>query len=593
MSTYTSEPGTRLAGRYRLVDQAGAGDGWTFWKATDETLARSVTVLTFASDFPRITEAITAARAASRLNDPRFSQVFDVEDADELAYVVMEWVAGDSLLDMLADGPLDSPHAVSLAYEAARAITAAHAAGLAHLRLTPQCLHWTRGSGVKITGLGIDAVLSGPDRTGHDVTDPDAMGPVAMGPDVTDPGPTDPDVTGPDVTGPQDTDSQEAAGDSPGLTDTRDLARLLYAALTGYWPGPGPSAGPVDADGTPPGDAQAGDTAAASDTGELTGPGRLPPAPEADGVLCTPRQVSAAVPADIDDLTCRALFQRPSPHGPAPSTPAMLAEELADVTRPVPLPALAAPTTSFLAPADGEYRPAGPVSAAPRATASYRRPRGRRSSATSAIIGVVIVLVLAAAGVAGWAFSHRNSPSASAPPGGRAASSSSPSAAASVVLTPVSANSFDVLGDDGGNEDGGQALNVIDNNPGTFWHTDYYLTYPALGNLKKGTGLILDMGKQVRLSQVVVQFGASCCADVQIEIGNDNDPVPSALSSFASVASSTTATGVTTFNVRSATTGRYVLIWITRLPPLAGAANQYQAQIYNVVVHGAAVSQSG
>ena len=39
-----------------------------------------VTVLTFASGFPRITEAITAARAASRLGDPRFSQVFDVED---------------------------------------------------------------------------------------------------------------------------------------------------------------------------------------------------------------------------------------------------------------------------------------------------------------------------------------------------------------------------------------------------------------------------------------------------------------------------------------------------------------------------------
>ena len=179
MSTYTSEPGTRLAGRYRLVDQAGTGDGWTFWKATDETLARSVTVLTFASDFPRITEAMTAARAASRLNDPRFSQVFDVEDADELAYVVMEWVAGDSLLDMLADGPLDGPHAVSLAYEAARAITAAHAAGLAHLRLTPECLHWTRGSGVKITGLGIDAVLSRPGRDrarGRDQPRPDRPG---------------------------------------------------------------------------------------------------------------------------------------------------------------------------------------------------------------------------------------------------------------------------------------------------------------------------------------------------------------------------------------------------------------------------------
>jgi hypothetical protein len=36
-----------------------------------------------------------------------------------------------------------------------------------------------------------------------------------------------------------------------------------------------------------------------------------------------------------------------------------------------------------------------------------------------------------------------------------------------------------------------------------------------------------------------------------------------------------------------------VLIWITRLPPLTGSPGQYEAQIYNVVVHGSAVSQSG
>ena len=164
MSTYTSEPGTRLAGRYRLVDQVSAGAGWTYWKATDETLARSVTVLTFAAGFPRVAETVTAARAASRLGDPRFSQVFDVEDADELAYVVLEWVVGESLLDMLSEGPLDPPRAAALMAEAARAIATAHDAGLAHLRLDPACLHWTPGGGVKIAGLGIDAALAGPDQ---------------------------------------------------------------------------------------------------------------------------------------------------------------------------------------------------------------------------------------------------------------------------------------------------------------------------------------------------------------------------------------------------------------------------------------------
>ena len=59
------------------------------------------------------------------------------------------------------------------------------------------------------------------------------------------------------------------------------------------------------------------------------------------------------------------------------------------------------------------------------------------------------------------------------------------------------------------------------------------------------------------------------------------------------MASSTTARGTTTFNVTSTATGRYVLIWITRLPPLSGYSDRYEAQIYNVVVRGSAASQSG
>jgi hypothetical protein len=570
MSTYTSEPGTRLAGRYRLVDQTSAGTGWAFWKATDETLARSVTVLTFAPGFPRIAEAVTAARAASRLGDPRFSQVFDVEDADEAGYVVLEWVVGESLLDMLADGPLDAPVAVSLLCEAAQAMAAAHAVGLAHRRLTPACLHWTHRGGVKITGLGIDAVLAG----------------------LTPAGAADGADDGP----------------SPELTDTRGLGRLLYAALTGYWPGPlGPAEpGPAEpGDAAEPGAAEpavpAAGAPAAGVPAEADAPveAGLPPAPEADGVPRTPRQVSAAVPANIDAVTCQALFQRPSRHGAALSTPAMLAQALAQVAPPDPVPV---PVTSTLrAQPDRGQRQAGSTNpfpapgrtTRPRAGASRRRPPAGRSSARAVIVSAVVVIVLAAAGVVGWALNHRGSPATTAPPTNSPSSSSAPAAAASVVLTPVSANSFDALGNDGGDEDGGGAKNAIDANPGTFWHTDYYFTYPNLGNLKKGTGLILDMGKQVRLSQVVVQFGASCCTDVEIEIGNDNTPVPSALSSFTKVASSTTAHGGTTFDVSSATTGRYVLIWITRLPPLAGTSNQYETQIYNVVVRGSGVSQSG
>jgi hypothetical protein len=532
MSTYTSEPGTRLAGRYRLVDQVNEGAGWTYWKATDETLARFVTVLTFATGFPRVTEAVTAARAASRLNDPRFAQVFDVEDADGAAYVVLEWVAGESLLDMLSEGPLDPPAAAALIAEAAQAIALAHDTGLAHLRLDPACVHWTARGGVKIAGLGINAVLAGPELT-----------------------------------------AAEDDGEDPDLIDTRDLARLLYAALTGYWPGSEGQNGPAG-----------GDT-----------PGLLPPAPEDDGVPCTPRQVSAGVPAGIDDVTCRALFQRPSRHGPALRTSAAFAEALNSAAPPLPFPVAPAPANGSGAHrrSDSGTNPYLEVDNDPRnwTTGSDRRPGPERGAPVRAITSVAIVIMLAAIGVVAWSISHNMHHAATPTPSG--SKSSSPSAAATVLLTPAGANSYDALGTDGGNENANDAKYAIDGSTSTAWHTDYYLGASTFGNLKKGTGLILDMGKQVQLSQVMVQFGTICCAHVEIEIGNSDTPTPSALSTFTEVQSSNSAQGVTNFSVTKKTTGRYVLIWITDLPPRAGSSGSYEALIYNVVLHGSAARQPG
>jgi hypothetical protein len=203
---------------------------------------------------------------------------------------------------------------------------------------------------------------------------------------------------------------------------------------------------------------------------------------------------------------------------------------------------------------------------------------------------VVVAAVLVGAGLAIWSVS-RGARSPAPPSAGR--HSTAPAAAAAVLLKPVSASSFDVLGNDGGNEDSGGAHYVLDGSPGQYWHTDYYLGSPAFGNLKKGTGLILDMGKQVRLSQVVVQFGATCCAHAQIEIGNDASPAASTLGSFTALQSSSRARRSTTFDVTKNATGRYVLIWLTYLPPRDGYAHQYQALIYHVTVHGSVASQSG
>ncbi len=219
--------------------------------------------------------------------------------------------------------------------------------------------------------------------------------------------------------------------------------------------------------------------------------------------------------------------------------------------------------------------------------AGGRKPPAERSTAARAIISVVIVLVLAAVGVAAWSISRSLHRSA-APTTPSRSHSSSPTVAAAVPLKPVGVSSFD----SGGGEDPGGAQYAIDGNAGTFWHTSYYLGSPLFGGLpKKGTGLILDMGKQVRLSQVMVQFGATCCTRAEVEIGNSNTPSAATLGTFTPVQSSTTAHGSTTFNVTKQTAGRYVLIWITDLPPLAGSPGRYEALIYDITVRGFAASQ--
>jgi serine/threonine protein kinase len=143
----TCEPGTRLGSRYRLEDRIGGGSGWAAWKAIDETLARAVTVLAFARGFPRIADVVLAARAVGRLTDARLAQVYDVEEDLDHAYLVMEWAGGDSLDDLLADGPLEPEQAGEIIAQSAEALAAAHAAEVAHLCLTPGCVRWTPGGG--------------------------------------------------------------------------------------------------------------------------------------------------------------------------------------------------------------------------------------------------------------------------------------------------------------------------------------------------------------------------------------------------------------------------------------------------------------
>ena len=89
------------------------------------------------------------------------------------------------------------------------------------------------------------------------------------------------------------------------------------------------------------------------------------------------------------------------------------------------------------------------------------------------------------------------------------------------------------------------------------------------GGLKSGTGLLLDMGKPVTLSSVQLTFGPTAGTNLTIEIGNQPGLTPRR--SFTKIAKEKNAGwGTQTFQISHSASGRYVLIWFTKLPPLAG-----------------------
>jgi serine/threonine protein kinase len=543
MTTYASAPGTRLGERYRLEDRIAAGSGWDAWKAIDETLARAVTVFTFASGFPRIGDVVTAARAASRLTDPRLAQVFDVEDAWDHAYIVMEWAAGETLGDLVSQGPLEPFRAARMIAEAAGALSSAHGAGVAHMCLSPGSVRLSPTGEVKVVGLGIDAALSG------------------------------------------------TVADDPVLEDTDGLGRLLYVALTGCWPGPG----------YPP----------------------LPPAPVAGGELCSPRQVVAGIPLALSDLTCRAMQLSSGAEQPL-TAPGELARALVATLPPAPLLAIAGPPSKrnqSTRSDEGSWQPeadrnvdggwrGGPGFAdtdwsvgdgtyhggAPRGT---RRAEiagtGRRSRLSSSpflpvpgrfpkslIIGIGVG-VLALAAIAGFALWPRGGSAPNHPSSGP----STPLTSAT-VLGPAGATGFDPLTSpsaDPGNENSQYAKDAIDNSPQTSWTSQWYAS-SDFGRLKAGSGLLIDMGKPVKFATVTVTFNSQPGASVKLLVGDSAARSKQNLDSMTQVASAQSPTGSLTFRIKGQPTGRYLVVWFTKLPPQAGSNGKYEAEIFNVAVRG-------
>jgi tRNA A-37 threonylcarbamoyl transferase component Bud32 len=138
MTVGTSVRGEVLADRYRLEEHINDdARGRSVWRGIDIVLRRPVAVVMRHPGGPSAEEMMTAAVASSRIVHPHLVDVYDAIDEGTRAYVIREWVDGTSLRELVAEGPIDTARATTVAHAVASAIAAAHEVGMVHGNVHP------------------------------------------------------------------------------------------------------------------------------------------------------------------------------------------------------------------------------------------------------------------------------------------------------------------------------------------------------------------------------------------------------------------------------------------------------------------------
>lgn len=157
-----------LGQRYELVEQLGHGGMGTVHRAVDHRLRRTVAVKTLSAELAMQPEFRTRfqreAHAAAALNHPGVATVHDVgEDGGGGAaepYLVMEYVAGRTLSQVLRDGPLTVAQAVDITGQVLAALDHSHRHAIVHRDIKPANVMLTASGAVKVVDFGIAKALS-------------------------------------------------------------------------------------------------------------------------------------------------------------------------------------------------------------------------------------------------------------------------------------------------------------------------------------------------------------------------------------------------------------------------------------------------
>jgi predicted Ser/Thr protein kinase len=166
----------RTVKHYRIEEALGRGGMGVVHRAVDTRLGRPVAVKFLPAEFTRDPERkrrfFQEARAASAVNHPAIAQVYDVDEEDGAAFIVMELVAGKTVRTLLENRELDLLGALEIGAQVASGLARAHEAGIVHRDIKAENIMVTPDGHAKVLDFGLAKLLEPPGE-GRESPSPD------------------------------------------------------------------------------------------------------------------------------------------------------------------------------------------------------------------------------------------------------------------------------------------------------------------------------------------------------------------------------------------------------------------------------------
>jgi serine/threonine protein kinase/Tfp pilus assembly protein PilF len=171
------QPGSTLS-HYRIIQKLGQGGQAETYKAEDLRLHRAVVVKVLRPDLAASSTARQRlereACLCSALDNPHISAIYDIGEIDGLSFIVMQFVDGPTLKELLSGRPLEPGQALSIAVQVADALAVAHAAGIVHRDIKPSHIIVPPAGQARVLDFGLAKMLAGPERREHTPDDTEA-----------------------------------------------------------------------------------------------------------------------------------------------------------------------------------------------------------------------------------------------------------------------------------------------------------------------------------------------------------------------------------------------------------------------------------